>query len=140
VILIDFDFTLVDYDLNFVKCLDVNNCFLNEVIVNLIDTYKVKGYSPVLFTARGLRSQKDVSRFLFSNNLHFSSKLFLGNTFSKFLFLKFILFFTNSEVVLIDDLSDFNPTTKEFVSYNINDYVRPNFKFVYINPLTYEKN
>lgn len=138
IILVDFDFTLVSYDLSQNNKLEIINATLNCGILRLCEKYVAEGYTPVLFTARGLRSKKALDWFLSKNSTVFNARFFLGSTANKFVLLKFILSKTNSSVVLIDDLSDYNESTMSFTTHNLYNQISPNSRLLYINPVFYE--
>ena len=139
-ILIDFDFTLVKYDFNISKKLDIKNAILNKIIIENFDFYKLSGFVPALFTARGIRSKKFVTSFLDNHLIEFNLNLFLGSTKNKLRFLKFILKFTTIEIILIDDLSDYVESNSTFIAYQIDESLFSyNERFTYIHPNTYEK-
>ena len=140
ILLVDFDFTLVNYDLKNDSKLDLNNATLDYIVIQLCESYIKMGYVPLLFTARGLRSKSKIEKFLSNRLVFFKFGLYLGKTSHKFKVLKSILFFTNSSIVLIDDLSDYNDKTVTFIPYNLFSIIRPNKKLIYINPTKNEDN
>jgi hypothetical protein len=140
-ILIDFDFTLVKYDFTLSNKIDIRKAILNKTVIENCDYYKSSGFVPALFTARGLRSQKEVTTFLDKHSIKFNQYFFLGNTKNKFRFLKLIMKFTTLKIILIDDLSDYVETDNTFLAYEVDEALFSyNERFKYIHPFTYENS
>jgi hypothetical protein len=136
IILIDIDFTLANHNyFKGIKKLDLNNATINNSIIKTVNFYIKKKYKPIIFTARGLGSFNSISKFLKKNSIvFFSPVLLLGNTKFKFYLLK-ILILLKKKIILIDDLSDLNFESLEFVTYNIKDFnICESKNFKYINP------
>ena len=114
---------------------ELNNATINNSIIKTVNFYIKKKYKPIIFTARGLGSFNSISKFLKKNSIvFFSPVLLLGNTKFKFYLLK-ILILLKKKIILIDDLSDLNFESLEFVTYNIKDFnICESKNFKYINP------
>jgi hypothetical protein len=139
--LIDFDFTLVNYNFKSSDKINLQNAIINNKIVELCNSYQKLGYESVLFTARGLRSKNSVITFLKTQNINYKYNLFLGSTNNKFKFLKFMLKFTKIQIILIDDLSDYIDRNRTFIKYKLDqDFFKNIDRLKYIDPNKYENS
>ena len=136
IILIDIDFTLANHNyFKGINKLDLNKATINNSVIKTVNFYIKKKYKPIVFTARGLGSFNSISKFLKKNLIVFYGPvLLLGNTKFKFYLIK-ILILLKKKIILIDDLSDLDFESLEFITYSIKDFnICESENFKHINP------
>ena len=115
---IDFDFTLaIHHDFSKKnKRWDLSSSQVNLEVINILN----QEHNWVLFTARGIRSYRELMFWLAKKNLKPIYCIFLGSTKNK---IKFIRNECSNfdEVIWVDDLCDFDHVTKNLIYHEVLD-------------------
>ena len=125
IILIDFDFTLVQYSLEDSTKGEILSK-RNYTIDSKVSQY-LENKNSYIFTARGLKSSLFVSGILKKARIR-NKVIYLGSTRNKIKTISILM--KSRKLTWIDDLADFNTTNNQFIKHKMTLH-HPNLKFFY---------
>lgn len=115
IILVDFDFTLAMHKSAANKRWDLNESLVNKSLLNELKLDRF-----YIFTARGLKSIKEIRKWLALNDIPVKGILTVGSTSGKFRILRLFLFFSKKHIIWYDDLTDVSLDFSQRIEFDMD--------------------